>query len=131
MSSPDKALKRLKISILAGAEQDTFNLTPAPVQLEFIFGIETELTPMELAISNMQLGESTSVRLTSDELKPFLGSQYAQFSQKTTFHLIPPILFLQLTLQESAETSPKDVVKAMAQSIGHGGCGGACGCGCG
>lgn len=131
MSSPDNALRKLTLSVLAGTEHNTSNFTPAPVQLEFIYGIETEHTPLELAISELQPGESKSVQLPSDELKSFFGSQYDQFIQATTLHLIPPILFLQLTLERSATTSPKEVIQAMAKSIGHGGCGGGCGSGCG
>lgn len=131
MTQQDKTTKRLEITLLAGGGRNAFNLTPSPVTLSFIYGIQTELTPFELALGQLDKGESITVELLGSELQPYFGSLYHEILKLTNMHLVPATVFLQFTLQKYSEVSAKEVVQAMARAVGHGNCGGSCDCGCG
>lgn len=131
MTPNDKVVSNISLSLLAGDNPETYNLSPAPVSFDFIFGIETSgLTPFELILNEMRTGESTSIELAGNDLESFFGNLFQSFCKVISLHHIPDILFLQVTLEKCAEASPREIVQAMAKSVGHGGCGGGCGCGC-
>lgn len=130
MTLQDKAVKRLEIELLAGGNRDSYNLTPAPLVLSFIFGIETELTPFELALSSLKIGETVTAEISGSELQSYFGSLYGAFIELTRMQVRPARLFMSLTLQNLSDPTPKEVVQAMAKAGGQGSCGGSCGCGC-
>ncbi|WP_163338552.1 hypothetical protein [Desulfopila sp. IMCC35008] len=130
MTLQEKAVKRLEVELLAGGNRNSYNLTPSPVVLSFIYAIETELTPFELTLSTLKKGDTVTVELSGPELKSYFGSLYGKVIDLTRMHLIPTKIFLRLTLQNWSDTTPTEVVQAMARATGHGSCGGGCGCGC-
>jgi hypothetical protein len=131
MTLQEKALKKLEVEFLAGAGPNSYTLIPSPATLSFIYGIETELTPFELTLSRLEKGETTTIELAGSELQSYFGSLYGNFLDLTRMHLLPADIYLQFTLKSYNDATPKEIVQAMAKAVGHGGCGGDCGCGCG
>lgn len=125
-------MKKITLSLLAGSAPDTYSLTPSAVSLEFIYGAGSAgVTPLEIALAEMKVGDCTEVKLATMELEPFWGNLFVPFRQAVGLHILPAILYLRIGLEACSEPSPREVVHYMAQSLHHGGCGcgGDCGCG--
>lgn len=132
MTAPDKVMKKISLSLLAGNTAETYSLTPSAVFLGFIFGAGSAgLTPLEVSLNDMGLGESKAIRLSSKEIEQFFGRLFISFRQAVGLHIFPETLFLRIELKSCTEAEPREIVQAMAKSLDHGGCGGSCGCGCG
>lgn len=130
MELQEKALKRLDIELAAGGNRNSHNLTPSPVAFSFIYGIETDLTPFERTLSPFNVGDSATIELPGSELQSYFGSLYGTLIDRIGMHILPTKIFLEVTLRNCSETTPKEVVQAMARATAHGSCGGGCGCGC-
>ncbi len=132
MTTTIQQLKNVKLAILAGIEPEGYSLTASPAIFEFIYGIGTEgLEPFEVVLSDKCAGDNVVLTLTADEAPQFFGRFLRPIRQLLGLHLLPPILFLQMTVTVVADADNREVVQALAKSTGHGGCGGSCDCGCG
>lgn len=133
MTHVDKTVQNISLAIQAGDQPATDNYTPAPVHFDFIYGIETNgLTPFELTLHELEPGESTTIELKGTAMEEYFGNLLVPFSRSIRLRLIPNRLYLHITLKKCRNATPREIVRAMAQSVGYGGgCGGGdCGCGC-
>ena len=133
MLQTDKTVKKISLAVQAGDSPGTYNYTKEPAALEFIYGIESAgLTPFELAIDSLAPGESTTLTVGGNELESFFGSLFIPLCKAIGLKLFPVSLTVEVEVTDCGEATPREIVAAMAQSVGHGGgCGGGdCGCGC-
>lgn len=133
MKYVDKTLQKISLALLAGDTCEEYNYTRDPLSFDFIFGIGTEgLTPFELTLNEMKIQEEVEIKLTANELEPFFGNLFIPFCKRIGLQLIPQTLCLLVTLQNYSDPSAREIVQAMAKSVGHGGgcSGNDCGCGC-
>ncbi len=131
MSVQDKITKKVSIAILAGSREENYSFTPAAVNFDFIYGIfPAGLTPFEVALGDMNKGQSAKLLLTSQELGTFFGPLLQPVRQVVGLHILPEKLSLLVELMACTEASPREVVQSMAKSLSNGGCGGSCDCGC-
>jgi hypothetical protein len=122
-------MQKISLNLIAGSEPDSFSFTPSPVAMDFIFGAGSAgLTPFEVALNGVQVGEKISLRLTAKEMVSYLGHQHASLCQKLGLLLFPETLFLEVELSAISEPSAREVVQYLAKATSHGGCG--CGDGC-
>lgn len=121
-------LKKVGLSTEAGTSPERMDLTPNPLDWEFIFGIGQEgLTPFEYELAGKGEGDEVIVRLEKGRVDALFG------------HLcrnLPPLgassgtLFIKSRVTRVAPAESREVVRAMAESAacGEGCCGdGACG----
>ena len=132
MTASDKNMKRVGLGVLAGLEPGNYSLTTTSIAVTFIYGTSSGgLTPLERAIADMELGRSKEVVLAGEEIRQFFGCHISHFEEGILPPVMPGQLYLRLTLKHCDEADPRDVVKAISQSL-TGGCNtGDCGCGCG
>lgn len=121
--------KRVRVRLLAGCEAENFNYTPDPVAFSYLFGILTEFTPFEITTGKLDKGQEVDIRIPGNEIQSYFGPLYREFLQVIKLDIFPPDLYLRITLEDYTAVSSKEVVQAMAGSLGHCGCGGGCGCG--
>lgn len=132
MDGNDMMTQKIRVSLEAGGSEGLYTITTAPVLLEFIYGIAPGgLTSFESALGQMAPGEGREISLAGSEAAEYFGNLYRELQQSLGIFMPPPRLFLRFTLDSCEEAEPAAIVKAMARSIGDGGCGGGCGCGCG
>lgn len=132
METPDKVMKKVVLDIEAGVAVGAYGLTPAAVQLEFIYGAGSGgLTQFELFLADMGIDERRKLQLDGGALERFFGGQYRLLCQALGLLVQPETLYLLLQLRSCSEAEPREIVQAMARSMSGGSCGGGCGCGCG
>jgi hypothetical protein len=118
-------LKKVSLEVAAGTTKEITDLSHAPELVEFIFGIGVEgLTPFECAIDGKIAGEEVTVKIPSAQRKEFFGHLMGCASKN--FGDVDP-LYLHFRIQAVSDSSPREIVKAMADDSG---CGGSCDCGC-
>jgi len=123
---PAGPLKKISLELVAGTTAGLKDLLSVPEQVEFIFGIGVEgLTPFECAIDGKIAGEEGAVKIHASQRKEFFG-HLAGCESKFSIDVDP--YYLHFKIHSVSDTSPHEVVKAMA---GDTGCGGSCDCGCG
>ena len=133
MLQTDKIVKKISLAVQAGDSPGCYNYTKEPAALEFIFGIESAgLTPFELAIDSLAPGESTTLTVAGNELESFFSGLFIPFCKAAGIRLLPASLTVEVEVIDCCKATPREIVAAMAQSVGHGGgcSGGDCGCGC-
>lgn len=132
VSPPDKSMKKISLSLLAGNDPRTPSLTPSAVCFDFIYGTGSEgLTAFERVLTDMEIGQTKELSLSSNEIEKYFGTLFVSLRQSLGLHLLPDSLTLYVELLACTEVEPREIVKAMAKSVGHGSCSGSCGCGCG
>lgn len=123
-------LKKVKLSLLAGSDAETFNLTSSPVDFEFIYGATSDgLCPFENDLAGKKEGERLNMAVSTAEAQNYFGNFYHKLYHVLGLQIMPAKLFWQMEI--SAVTTPdnREVVQALAKSLG--GCGGgSCDCGC-
>ena len=131
MTTTIQQLKKVKLAILAGSEPGNYNLTAIAVEFAFIYGLGAEgLEPFEMVLGDKCVGDEVTLSVTADEAPQFFGRFLRPIRQILGLPLQPPTLFLHMTVTLVADAENREVVQALAQSTGHGGCGGSCDCGC-
>ena len=59
------ALKKITLAIEAGTAEDQTDLTPEPLELEFIYGLGTGgLSALEIQLADLRVGEAVRLRLS-------------------------------------------------------------------
>ncbi len=120
-------LKRVRLSVHAGTAPDSNDLTPEPVELEFIFGLGTSgMTPFEYELSDKHEGDRFSLSLRPEDIPMFFEHQCICLPRLPAN---ADTYYLTITIDKVSDVSASEVVKALAESTGCGG--GDCGCGCG
>ena len=103
----------------------------APESLEFIFGIASSgLSPFEQAIQYKSSGDHIEVAIEASKAPNYFGHFYKQLCSYMPLGIIPETFDLTFIVADVKKSEEKDIVKAMAQSLGHGCGGGGCDCGC-
>ena len=124
-------LKKVMLALVAESGPGKHNLTATPVDFRFIYGLGAEgLEPFEVVLGDKCAGENVAVTVTADEAPQFFGRFWGPIRQLLGLRPPPPSLFLHMTVTLVVDADNREVVQALAQSTGHGGCGGSCGCGC-
>jgi hypothetical protein len=128
MSAVVKPMKKLCLSIVAGAETGSSSFTPDPVTFSFIYGIGTGgMTPFEFALQDRRVGEKLRLEVKQEEAQRFFGRYLGSIAQALGLVLFPHLVHLEITLLEVTTAENAEIVQALAASVG---CGGSCGCGC-
>jgi hypothetical protein len=106
-------LKKITLSVEAGATTDSMDLIPESSQFEFIFGLGTAgLTPLELELADKREGDEVRFHINRKEIS------------KVFQHLIPPPLnipehldsfYLKLQVIRVIPADQKEVIKALAE----------------
>ena len=118
-------LKNIGLELFCGNTEELMNLASSPIKFDFIFGIGTDgLTSFEYEIAGKSVGDEIFMRLKRNELR-------AKFE-----HLIPffqdrlpdgDFLYFKIVISDIHTPDNNEVVKALAEIVGHGH---DCGCGC-
>ena len=129
MVSSELLMHHVKVKVEAGMTPESTSLFGAPATLDFIFGASSGgLLPFETRLTGLNVGESTTVEVSAEQLGAFFGVHYHQLSWAAMV-LPAGMVSVHLTLVDSRPADPREVVKAISSSLS--GCGGGCGCGCG
>ncbi len=124
-------MKKVKINILAGSEEISFNFTPKPISFSFIYGVHSDgLTPFEVAFEGREKGDTLKLTVASADARGFFAGFYHQLTTQLAMTIVPKNIYLEMEILEVSDPANLEIVKALADSISHGGCGGSCGCGC-
>ena len=124
-------LKKVTLAVQAGGARGSFSLTPAPVTLDFIYGVGSDgLSSFEVALGERSPGEVVSFSVLNTDAADFFGNLYLPLRQTIGLHLPPTTLFLQLEIKAVEDADNREVVKALAGSLSHSCGGGSCDCGC-
>lgn len=114
-------LKKVTLTVEAGASPEAMNLTPAPKSFDFVFGVGAEgLTSFEYGLAGKSEGEEALIRLKPEEVRSLPVNIFAPFSPT------PPgggDLYVKATVVRVLPAENREVIRAMA---GSGGCGGDC-----
>lgn len=122
-------LQKVTVDVQAGETAGEMNLEPSQPQVVFIFGIGPGgLTPFEYLLAGQPVQTPLKFQVAAAELQPFF--EHLAPLVADLFHGRPRVCFsVQVTQAEAAD--PREIVRALAQTAGHGGGGCDCGCGCG
>jgi hypothetical protein len=124
-----EVLKKITVAVQAGDTAGAMNLQPARPQWVFIFGIGTGgLTPFEYLLAGQPVQTPLKFQVAAAELQPFF--EHLAPLAADLFHGRPRVYFTAQVTQTEAP-DPREIVRALAQTAGHGGGGCDCGCGCG
>jgi hypothetical protein len=106
-------LKKVTLVLEAGTSSDHMNITPRPIQFEFVFGLGTfGLTPFEFTLADKICGDESLVRLHQENLQRYFE------------HINPPILrytkdrktfYLKVRILNISQADSKELLKAMAR----------------
>jgi len=127
-------LKKVTLSLLAGSsgsQSEKFNLTAAPVDFQFIYGVACDgLCPFEAALHDKAIGDSLSLAVSSGEAPEFFGHLFSPLYRALGVQIIPETITLQAEITAVAAAENQEIVQSLAKALTSGGCGGSCGCGC-
>lgn len=118
----------LRVVSQTGSERQE---TPVECRLDFIYGLSRDgLSPLEAELQQKRVGDSLQWLIPEDSVSDFLGHLYPAVCGK--LQLSPGSsgeLQLRITLETIEIPEDKEIIQAMARTVGHG-CGGTCDCGC-
>ncbi len=131
MSEIIKPMKKVKINILAGSGGGSFSFTPEPIPFSFIYGVHSDgFTPFEVTFEGKQKGDTLKLTVASADAREFFAGFYHPLTTQLAMTIVPKSIYLEMEILEVSDPANMEIVKALADSISHGGCGGSCGCGC-
>ncbi|MCP4689852.1 MAG: hypothetical protein GY859_17500 [Desulfobacterales bacterium] len=114
-------LKKVTLSLEAGATPDAMNLTPTPLSFDFVFGVGAGgWTSFEYALAGKREGDEASLLLKPGEACSLPGNTPPSLLQKLQ---APGDLYLKATILRIQSADNREVIRAMA---GSSGCGGSC-----
>jgi hypothetical protein len=111
-------MKQVVLDIKAGTRADKMDITSSPVRLEFTHGLgKNGLTPLELGLDGLGVGEEIVFKLTPGEFHPV-------FEHIPAPSFILPVgckeLFMHVHVHSVASAKPRDVIREMASLSGCG-----------
>ncbi len=125
-------LKKVSLAMRAGEEQNKYNLTPEPVNLDFIYGVASEgLCNLEAVLNGKEKGEIIHFDVVRNDAREKCGHLLHSLLSALGIQHVPEVLLLEMEVADIREAESREVVQAMSKSLGHSGCGGGCDCGCG
>ncbi len=119
-------LKKIELSLHFEAQPEGADIC----QLSFIYGLSRSgLCPFEEALHQKKMGESLLLVIPRNGLPEFFGHLYPELCGKLKLPGDAADLVLNVSVKAIETPEDREIVQAMAQSVGHG-CGGSCDCGC-
>ncbi|MFC1824008.1 hypothetical protein ACFL9T_14955 [Thermodesulfobacteriota bacterium] len=107
-------LKKVTLSLEAGSEPDTMNITAAPVLFEFIYGIGAGgLSPFECELAEKSEGEELVLHLKGEEISSAFQHLMLPFS------MIPEdldVFYLKAKITDIRDAEQREVVRALAEA---------------
>ena len=117
-------LKKVTLSLTAGS-------TPAPVALEFVYGVASDgLCPFESALDGKGEGDTLALSVPIAEAHEFFGHIFQPLQEALGLLILPETISVNIEITSVVDADNREVVKSLAKSLAHGSCGGSCGCGC-
>lgn len=123
-----EGLKKIDVTVSAGSEPGTSDLTGGPAAMSFVFGVGSEgLTPFEYSLAGKRPGDEVQVFVAPGSV----GEVFCHLNSE-----LPPIakkdapFYVTARVDGVAPADSREVVQAMARISQCGGADG-CGCGCG
>lgn len=99
--------------------------------LKFFYGIAAEgLTPFEMTLSDKRGGDRLRCEILSGQMGEYFGHLLPALRKAMGGDLISPSLSLEVEVLAVEDPDNRELVQAMAKSLGHGCGGGSCDCGC-
>ena len=127
----EKNLQRLSFSVLVKAAEDTGQTSQEPAEFSFIYGIGTAgLSDFEMAINGLGMDELHQVEMVRGELAAYFGWLFSHLHKTLDLPDTKAPLLMEFSLKKVSSPEPREIVRAIAELQGHGGCGTDCGCGC-
>ncbi len=128
---PVQSLKKIQVAIHVGKSPDQADVSGSPVVLAFIHGVASEgLCPFESALHGRREGERVVVNLKTAALHEYFGHIYHAIHQALGLPATLETVSLAIEVVAVTDAEDREIVKATARALSHGGCGGSCGCGC-
>jgi len=125
-------LSKVSLEIERGGEParlDTSGQAPQP--LHFIFGVASNgLSPFEQAIHFKSSGDRFELSVESGNAPSYFGHIYKQLCSQMVLGIIPETFDITFIVTDVKKSDEREIVKALAQAVGHGCGGGSCDCGC-
>ena len=126
-------LKKVTLHLEAGQTAETMDVTPEPLEVQFIFGIGSQgYSPFEYELVEKKVGDTLLIPVT------LAGAQrlFEHLTRSVLQHLkLPEHFHLKIRVAGVDAADNREVVRAMAAmaegDAGGCGCGGGVGCGCG
>jgi hypothetical protein len=132
MATTVQPLKKVTLSLSAGDGPGKFAPAAPPAPLEFIFGAASDgLCPFETALAGRHEGANLAVSVKSSAAHQYFGHIFHVLGDKLGDRMADDPICLEITVIAITDADDREVVRAVAQALTHGGCGGSCGCGCG
>lgn len=123
-------LKKVVISI-KDSEVTGKDTAAVPQELSFVYGAASEgLTPLETALADKKVGETIQVSIPQQEMHSICGHLLPQLRQLLGLQIMPQLLELDIMVEKVEDASQREIIKAIAASVGSGCGGGSCDCGC-
>jgi hypothetical protein len=120
---------RLEFRSCKPRQAELLNLTGPPV--EFIFGIGRDgLSRFEADLQHKDVGETISCSINGSTCHEYFGHLYPLVCGRLVLPDGPGAVDLEFSVSEVSRPDNREIVEAMARSIGHGCGGGSCDCGC-
>lgn len=134
MTATIEPLKKVTLSLLAGStgsQSEKNNLTAAPVNFQFIYGVASDgLCAFEAALHDKAIGENLAFAVSSGEAHDFFGHLFSPLYRALGIQIIPEMLTLHAEVTAVTEAENQEIVQSLAKALASRGCGGSCGCGC-
>jgi hypothetical protein len=100
-------------------------------QLQFFYGIAADgLTPFEMTLSDKRVGDRLRCDLFPAQVEEYFGHLHPALRRAMVGNLIGPPFSLEVEVLAVEDPDDRDLVQAMAKTLGHGCGGGSCDCGC-
>lgn len=123
-------LKKVTLSISLVDSTGNQNAAEAE-ELSFVFGAASEgLSPLEAALTDKHVGDSLKMSIPQQEMHEVCGHLLPKLRHLLGLQILPQVLSLDITIKRVEDASAREVVKAVAASVGSGCGGGSCDCGC-
>lgn len=123
-------LKKVSLSITLQDNSGNQNVAEAG-ELSFVFGAASEgLSPLEAALADKQVGDGIKMSIPQQEMHEVCGHLLPEFRHLLGLQILPHVLTLDITIKRVEDASQREIVKAVAASVGSGCGGGSCDCGC-
>jgi hypothetical protein len=106
-------LKKVVLSVEAGSEADSMDITPSPRTMEFIFGLGPNgLTPLESELSNKGIGYEVIFRLKEEDM-PHLFHHLSPPYSPSKDNQTP--FYMKLRIMDITPADQRDVIKSLAE----------------
>lgn len=120
----------LELRIISSTMGRSDNQIP-PFHISCIVGVAPEgLSPFETIIMQQSPGDTVAASVPRAQSSEFFGHIYKQVCTQLKTSELPEIYDLEINIITAGRCEERDVIKAMAQSLGHSCGGGSCDCGC-